>query len=312
MTHLSRVAVIGSTGQLGTDVVEILSACGCFDITPVPETHLDVTDRNSVRQSLRKERFEIVINCAAYTRVDDCEDRAEEALRVNALGAWEVARACSEIGALCVHISTDYVFSGEKGGPYTEEDRPAPVNVYGASKAAGEMLVQQAARRWLTVRIASLFGKAGSQGKGGNFVDTILSRARAGEHVRAVNDIWMSPTYTVDVARILEALIQAGATGIYHATNYGCCSWYQFASEAIRMAGIEVEVEPIPSSAYPSKARRPKDSSLRSVRMERTLGHSLRPWQEALQAYLVEKGWKSTTDAPRCLTPSSNWRDNGR
>ncbi len=286
-----RVAVVGSMGQLGSDLVQVLTESGRYEVSPISQDQMDVTDRGNVMRVLSDGCFDVVVNCSAFTWVDECEDRPGEALQVNAQGAFEVARACSEVGSLCVFISTDYVFSGDKGGPYMEEDKPDPINVYGVSKLAGELLVQQAASHWLIVRIASVFGKSGAQGKGGNFIETILSKSRSKEPVRVVNDIWMSPTYTMDVAGVLDELIQINATGLYHAANSGRCTWHEFAREAVRMIGLDTEVEPIPSDAYPTRARRPKDSSMESVRLLDTLGHSLRPWQEALRAYLVEKGY---------------------
>ena len=285
-----RIAVIGSTGQLGSDLAQFLSGSGRYQVTPISRDRLDVAARQNIVQVLGEDRFDVVVNCAAFTRVDDCEDRPGEALRVNAQGAFEIARACSQAGALCVFISTDFVFGGDKGSPYVEEDPPAPINVYGTSKLAGEYLVRQACQRWLIVRIASVFGKSGSRGKGGNFIEAILAKARAGGPVRVVDDIWMSPTYTMDAAVILDRLIQAEATGLYHAANLGRCTWFEFAQEAIRMVDLNTEIEPISCDLYPSKARRPKDSSMMSLRVERASGFSPRPWREALRNYLVEKG----------------------
>src|SRR5262245_56082515 len=197
MASSKKIAVLGSSGQLGSDVVEVLSRSPSYQITSLPHEQLDITDREKVVTALAA-GFDVVVNCAAFNRVDECEDQPAQALFVNAGGAFEVARACRQTGALCVLISTDYVFDGEKGGPYAESDPVGPVNVYGASKLAGEFLVKQTAERWLVLRIASVFGKAGSRAKRGNFIETILSKARSGGPVRVVNDIWMSPTYTVD------------------------------------------------------------------------------------------------------------------
>jgi dTDP-4-dehydrorhamnose reductase len=284
-----RVAVIGSTGQLGSDLVQVLTESGRYGITALPHAQLDITQRPSVMERIGKGGFDVVVNCAAFTRVDDCEDFPSEALLVNALGAFEVARACSASGAFCVYISTDYVFSGDKDSAYSEDDPVGPINVYGASKLAGEFLVRQAAKRWAILRIASVFGKTGSRGKGGNFVETILGKSRSGLPVPVVNDIWMSPTYTMDAARLIEALIRAGTTGLFHASNTGRCTWFEFATEAIRIVGLPGLVEPVTSASYPSKARRPKNSSLSNDRLEKTMGLSLRPWQDGLRAYLVEK-----------------------
>ncbi|HEX2714068.1 MAG TPA: dTDP-4-dehydrorhamnose reductase [Candidatus Acidoferrales bacterium] len=290
MPSSKRIAVIGSTGQLGSDIMQILTASDRYEVTPLPHDRLDITNRKSVTDALGRKQFDVVVNCAAFHRVDECEDRPEEALRVNALGAFEVGRACRESNSQCVFVSTDYVFGGDKGSPYTEEDAPDPINVYGISKVAGELFVQEAASRWLILRVASLYGMAGARGKGGNFVETILAKARAGDPIKVVNDVWMSPTYTRDVAAALDVLIQLGVTGVCHATNSGYCTWFEFAREALRLTGFEHRIEPITSDAYLSKARRPRNSSLEGLRLRATLGHTLRPWREALQAYLAEKG----------------------
>lgn len=286
---VKRVAVLGGTGQLGSDVVEILSQSPSYRLTPFSHEQLDVTDHAKVTEALAP-GFDVVVNCAAFTRVDDCEEQPGKALLVNAQGAFEVARACAQADSLCVYVSTDYVFSGDKRSSYVEEDPVGPVNMYGASKLAGEYLVKQVAKRWLILRIASVFGKRGSRGKSGNFVETVLSKTYSGSPLRVVNDIWMSPTYTVDVAYVLDSLIQIGATGLYHASNSGRCTWFEFAREVTRLLSRDAEIDPIPSSSYLTKARRPRDSSLDNSHLKEVLCHSIRPWPEALKAYLVEKG----------------------
>ena len=285
-----KVAILGSSGQLGTDIVRALAETGKHEVVPLSHARLDVTDSDSFQNSLIDERPDVVVNCAAFHQVDVCEDEPVEAFRVNAVGALFVARACAEIDALCVYISTDYVFDGDKGQPYIEGDAPRPQNVYGASKLAGESLVQQNCPRWLIVRVASLFGKAGSRGKGGNFVETILNRAIAGEPLRVVGDVRMSPTYTFDAARFLERLVYQQATGLVHLTNRGSCSWHEFACHMLEIAGLDTKVCRLAASEYPYKAPRPKDSSLESTRNGLFLGEPLRPWKEALQAYMEEKG----------------------
>jgi len=285
-----RVAVMGSTGQFGTDLVRVLKKAGNYHVSSLSHTEVECTEPVSLQSALKAIHPEVVINCAAFVRVDDCEDRIEEAFRTNTLGALYVARACAEIDAFCVYISTDYVFDGEKGQPYTEKDIPRPINIYGASKLAGEYLVQQACPRWLIVRVASLFGKVGARGKAGNFVENILARAGAAERVKVVNDIRMSPTYTYDAARALEKLLRQHSTGLFHLANAGACTWYEFAREALDLVGLDGKLEPISSADYSTRARRPIDSSLQSIRMDGLLKNDLRPWQEALEAYLKEVG----------------------
>jgi dTDP-4-dehydrorhamnose reductase len=280
-----KVAVIGAGGQLGTDLVEALQATG-IDVVAFRRDELDVTNAPGVEEALRCSHADVVVNCAAYVRVDQAETEVEEAFRANTIGALNVARASADHKALAVYISTDYVFDGEKGSPYIEKDEVRPINVYGESKLAGEHLVQQAAPEHLIARVAGLFGKAGASGKGGNFIETILKRAYEGGALRVVDDTRMSPTYTYDAARGIIELIQGGARGVHHLTNAGICSWYDFARRAVLLAAPNASIEPVDSSAYPTTARRPRNSSLASVAGT----PRLRPWQEALDAYLIEKG----------------------
>jgi dTDP-4-dehydrorhamnose reductase len=280
-----RIAIIGSTGQLGSDLLDVLMNTRDYEVFGLSHREIECSDPVSIEKALKTARPDVVVNCAAFVRVDESEERPDDAFRVNGLGALRVARVCAAIGALCVYISTDYVFDGCKGGPYTEVDATHPLNVYGVSKLAGEFLVQQTYSRWLIVRMASLFGKAGSSGKGGNFVETILAKARAGESLRLVDDIRMSPTYTRDAAEALERLLRRRASGLFHLTNGGNCTWYEFACKTLEFVGLGNQVEPVSAKSYPMKARRPKNSSLESTKLDL----SLRSWPEALKAYLTEK-----------------------
>lgn len=288
MSSSSQVVVIGSTGQLGTDLVAALDRASTLQ--PVALTHHDVevTDFESVVGALADTDPIAVVNCAAFHRVDDCEDEPETAFAINAAGAFNVARAAGERDAVPVFISSDYVFDGAKGTPYVESDPVSPLSVYGVSKVAGESVVHTTGPA-LVARVSSLFGIAGASGKGGNFIETILGRARADGKVTVVDDIIMSPSYTRDVAENLVKAIETGVTGTLHLANEGQCSWHELASAAITAAGISAEVEPTDSSTYPSKARRPSYSALGSERDE-SLGITRRHWTDALNAYLVEKG----------------------
>lgn len=284
-----RVAILGSTGQLGRDLVEVLEKSGGFEIVPFSHEQADCTQVASLRSALLAARPQVVINCAAFVRVDDCEDQAQEAFEVNALGALNVARACAEIDASCVYISTDYVFDGAKTGPYVESDATCPINVYGASKLSGEYLVRQSAPRWLIFRVASLFGKSGARGKGGNFVETILAKAKRGEALRVVSDIEISPTYTRDAARALSELLKKETTGVIHSANSGTCTWHEFAKAALEFCRLDVPVAAVSSAEYPTRARRPKNSALASERLRFSSPH----WRDALRAYLIEKEYLS-------------------
>jgi dTDP-4-dehydrorhamnose reductase len=280
------IIVFGATGQLGTDLVEVLRHENNFEVFGLSHQDADCTDREAVRRMFAQVRPDIVVNCAAFVRVDECEERVDDAFRVNAVGAFNVAKACAEIEALCVFISTDYVFDGAKDSAYAESDIPNPINVYGASKLAGEYLTRQAAVRWLIVRTASLFGKTGARGKGGNFVETIIKKAKAREPIKVVNNTTMSPTYSRDAANGLAALLRNRATGVFHIANGGACSWYEFAKTISDIAELGNSVYPVSSSEFSSRARRPKNSAL----ITEQTGFQLRPWRDALKAYLVEKG----------------------
>ena len=281
------VAVIGAKGQLGSDLMEVLAQA--FEVVGFTHADLEVSDPASVEKALGNRAWAAIVNTAALHKVEVCEAEPERAFQVNALGALYLARLARRAGARYVYISTDYVFDGTKAQPYLESDPPQPLNVYGASKLAGEHLSLQAQPDTLILRIASVFGRAGASGKGGNFIETILGKARAGEALRVVADQFVSPTYTKDVARLLLALLQKDARGVVHAANAGVCSWHALAQEALRLCGLEAAVEAIPASAFPSPVRRPAYSALASERLA-GLGLSSRPWQEALRDYLIEKG----------------------
>ena len=285
-----KVLVTGAAGQLGTDLCEALR-----DSELIPLTHKDIEigDIDSVKQAFNQYKPDIIINTAAYVRVDDCEDEKEKAFQVNALGARNVAIAAQELGARLVHISSDYVFGGEaelRTTPYTEFETPIPLSVYGKSKLAGENLVRHSCLRHFIVRASALFGVAGSSGKGGNFIETMLRLAGERERLKVVNDQVFSPTYTRDLAQKIAQLITTEYYGIFHITNRGVCSWYEFTAEILRLAGIETPIIPITSEQYPQKARRPRYSVLDNYHL-RLLGmDDMRPWQEALKDYLAARG----------------------
>jgi len=285
-----KVLIIGVKGQIGTDLHRALE-----DLEAIPLAHADIeiTDMSSVRESFEKHRPDVVINTAAFVRVDDCEMEKDKAFLVNALGARNVAVAAQELGARLVHISTDYVFGGEgepHSTPYTEFDIAVPVNTYGRSKLAGEEFVRSLCLRHFIVRSSALFGVAGASGKGGNFVETMLRLANEQDELRVVEDQIFSPTYTKDLARKIAQLINTECYGIFHITNKGACSWYDFTQEILRLAKLKTPVVPIASDQYPQEARRPHYSVLDNYHL-RLLGmDDLRPWQEALEDYMMSKG----------------------
>jgi dTDP-4-dehydrorhamnose reductase len=287
ISEKDRIAVFGSNGQLGTELIRPLRERQNAEVIALSHSDADNTDAEAIRRVLNAAQPNVVINCAAYVRVDDCEDHADKAFAVNAIGALNIARACAELDAFCVYISTDYVFAGTKPTAYVESDPTCPINVYGASKLAGEFLTRYRLAKSLIIRTASLFGKAGARGKSGNFTETILRRAQAGEPLRVVNDVSMSPTYARDAADGIVTLLAMGANGIVHLVNDGSCTWYEFAKKTLELTGICAPIEAISATEYRTPARRPKNSSLQS---ERSLVR-LRSWQAGLKAYLTEKAY---------------------
>jgi dTDP-4-dehydrorhamnose reductase len=283
------IMVIGASGQLGTDLCEVLQNS---DIIPLTHADIEITDMNSAREAFKKHNPDIVINTAAYVRVDDCEDDPDTAFRVNALGAQNVASLAQEYNAGLVYISTDYVFGGNGGPrdrPYTESDTPVPLSTYGKSKLAGETSVQSLCPRHFIIRSSALFGIKGARSKGGNFVETMLRLAKERDEIRVVNDQIFSPTYTKDLAGKIARLIETEYYGIFHITNKGSCSWYEFAKEILKLSGSKTPVFPITSDQYPQKAKRPGFSVLDNYQL-RCLGmDDMRPWQEALKEYIESR-----------------------
>ncbi|AHL23098.1 dTDP-4-dehydrorhamnose reductase [Thermococcus nautili] len=283
-----RVAIIGANGQLGTDLVKVFRGEPGFEVVPLTHRDLDVTVSESLK-ILKEVKPDVIINTAAYVRVDDAELYPERAFTVNAIGALNVARVAEEIGAVNVYISTDYVFDGEKGEPYAEDDVPNPINVYGTSKLAGEIFTRNYSSKYYIIRVASLYGKAGASGKGGNFVNWVIEKAKRGERLRIVDDQVMSPTHTLDVAKTLVRFIRLEPSeyGVYHMVNEGYCSWYEFTKTIFEILGWTVEIEPIKSSELNRLARRPRFSALENARLH-ALGLRMTGWREGLREYLKE------------------------
>lgn len=282
-----RVAVLAAQGQLGTDVVRVLENAG-HDVMPLGR-EVDILEPSQLANAFTNTP-DAVINCAAFTQVDNCEDQASHAFNVNAVGALNVARACADVGAHLLHISTDYVFAGDKGS-YSENDATNPRNVYGMSKLAGENLVTQTGAKHAIIRVSSVYGSAGNGGRGGNFIETILKRGRETGKLQVVDDVFMSPTYTVDAAKALHVLLEQGFSGLTHLSSFARINWYTFAKHAVELTGVEAEVKPVPATTYPTKATRPADSSLTSNTLPEDARAAMSPWQDALCAYLSEKGY---------------------
>jgi len=282
-----KIAIIGADGQLGYDLCRVIDQ---NEQIPLTLKDVDITDPVKCDQILSKYSPEVVINTAAYHRVDDCEEADLEAYRVNAHGVKNVALACRNIKAIMVNFSTDYVFDGEKKSPYNENDIPNPKTAYGISKLAGESFIKYILDRYFVIRTSGLYGRAGCLGKGGsNFVEKMLQKARAGQKIKVVNDEILSPTYTLDLAQKINELVRTKHYGLYHITNNGQCSWWEFAVKIFELAGLRIEVEKVSSDSYQTKAHRPQFSVLDNQGLRKTGLGEMRQWDEALQAYLKEK-----------------------
>ncbi len=286
-----KILLIGANGQLGTDLLKVCRAAGD---TLVPTTHaqLDVCSDDQVNAMLAEHKPEVVISTAAYHRVEECEKQQAKSFEVNATAPMRLSLACNQIGATLVHFSTDYVFGGyEHHQPFLETDRPAPVSVYGTSKLAGEYLVSTYAERYFVLRVCGLYGVAGSAGKGGNFVETMLKKAAAGDAIKVVADQILTPTYTVDLAKAVRDLLETQKYGLYHLSSDGECSWYDFTRYIFESAGIQANLSPTKTSDFFSAVKRPAYSVLSKAKFK-SLGLSIPSWKEALPRYLKERSAK--------------------
>jgi len=284
-----KIVLIGANGQLGSDLARVLRPV--HDLVPLTHAQIEVTDYASVEAMMQTHRPELVMNMAAFHKVDVCEEQVELAFAVNTYGARNLALACRAHRAALLHMSTDYVFGGDRtrSTPYIETDAPAPINVYGISKLAGEYFIRYLLERYFIVRVTGLYGVTGSSGKGGNFVELMLRLAREGKPIRVVDDQRMTPTYTVDVAHQIAALIETGQYGLYHATNQGDCTWYEFAAEIFRQIGLSPNLSKARTGDFGEKATRPAYSVLENKALQAIGLDRMRPWQEALAAYLDER-----------------------
>ena len=286
-----KVAVLGANGQLGSDLLQTLKGAKGIEVTPLTRSDVDVEDLSTLGERLSGMAFDYLINCTSYHKTDECEDYPEKTFRVNSVAVNEMAKACHRLGKVFVHFSTDYVFDGAKGTPYTEEDCTSALNVYGASKAAGEQLIRAAHDRYFMFRVSSLFGVAGSSGKGGNFVETMIRLAREGKPMKVVDDQIMSPTHTLEIARAVTRFIEEGidAYGVYHCAGTGATSWYRFTVAIMERLGLRPELSPVRSSEFKVKAKRPAYSVLDHTKLDRV--YKMPRWEESLDEYLQLKGY---------------------
>ena len=284
---MSTVSIIGPNGQLGTDLVKAFTKAN-WKVVPITHAEISVEKHESVLSALKVVQTEWVINTAAFHKVDECEKDSQKAWEINAHGAKNVASVARDLGMRSVFISSDYVYSGDKGALYSESDPVSPVNAYGHSKAAGEAVTLAANEKNLVIRIASVFGAAGSSGKGGNFVETIINKAKAGDPLSVVDDILMSPTYTVDAAQKILELLNLDESGMFNATNSGSTTWYEFAQEILEQSQLKTELSESKTN-WELPLKRPKNSSLDAKKIENL--HIESPsWSDGLRRYLLEKG----------------------
>ena len=288
-----RIALIGAGGQLGTD----LQTCLEGDVAALGHESIEITDAANVEAVLSKVAPECVVNSAAYNLVDRAEDEPDVAYAVNALGPRNLAMFCGDRDIPLLHVSTDFVFSGrirlfgleiERQMPYREFDTPRPLGAYAVSKLAGEHYVASLCRRHFVVRTCGLYGCGGTRGKG-NFVETMFRLATERDELKVVDDQICTPTASVDLAHAIQALINTDAYGLYHATNSGSTSWYDFAREIFRLAKSDTQVSPVTSAQFGAKAARPSYSVLNQQKLSKVLGFELQTWQQALAQYLSER-----------------------
>jgi dTDP-4-dehydrorhamnose reductase len=279
-----RVVTIGANGQLGSDLTRVLEMEG-VSVVPLTRLDIDIADAAQVHRILESILPDVVINTAAFHKVEQCEKEPEPSFAVNAIGPWNLANVCRRVKAVLVHFSTDYVFDGCRTQPYSESETPHPLNVYGVSKLAGEAMVALTWERSFVVRTCGLYGIAGSRGKGGNFVETMLKKAAEKEPVRVVDDQVLTPTFTGDLADAIAQLIRTESYGLYHISAEGQCSWYEFARKIFELEGLSVDLKPVNTSEFASPVRRPAYSVLSKHKLT-SLGIAMPSWQEGLSRYL--------------------------
>ena len=281
-----RVAVVGSEGQLGSDVVRAFADYG-DEVFALNHSNLEITNRELVSNRLRELQPDIVINTAAMHHVENCESEPDQAFAINALGARNLAAVTRDVGSVLMHVSTDYVFDGGKSSPYDEGDVPRPLSVYGNSKLAGEYFVRCTVDKHFVLRASAIYGKSPCRAKGGlNFVQLMLKLAKERDEVRVVDSEFVTPTSTTELARQMVVLSRCEAYGLYHATAEGGCSWFEFAQEIFALTNAKVTLKVAGPHEFPAKVPRPKYSVLENRGLKLLGLNTFRPWQDGLREYL--------------------------
>lgn len=292
MRKIQKILIIGADGQLGSDLVTLLEKDYKL-LTPTIE-ELDITDFRKTKEYIFKNSPDTIINTAAFHNVDECEKNPEKSFLINTFAVKNLAEICKEQDIVLAHISTDYVFGLDKNRktPYTENDLPGPVNIYGISKLAGEYCIQYIFEKHFIVRTAGLFGVAGCKEKGrSNFIETMIKLAKEGKEIKVKNDEYTSPTYTKELAEKIKELIKTEYYGTYHITNHGECSWYEFAKKIFELMDLKINCQPVSSSQFQTFAKRPSYSVLENKKLKELGIDKMSHWQEALKKYLKEKGY---------------------
>lgn len=277
-----KILVTGASGQLGTDVVSELKKRG-YTVIAADIAEMDITDEKSVTDFIESARPDVVVHCAAYTAVDAAESDEAKCEAINVNGTENIAKASVGVGAKLIYISTDYVYDGKGDKPHTEDEQTNPLSVYGRTKLGGELAVKKYTDKYFIVRTSWVFGKHGK-----NFVKTMLTLAETHDKLTVVCDQIGSPTYTPDLARLLADMCESDAYGVYHATNEGYCSWYEFAKEIFSLAGKNTEVEQIATKDYKCAAVRPLNSRLSKDKLSANGFERLPDWRDALERYLAD------------------------
>jgi dTDP-4-dehydrorhamnose reductase len=281
-----KIAVVGANGQLGSDAVGAFRNHG-DQVQELEHSDIELGDRDSVSSCLRAVRPDVVINTAAKHHVEDCERDPDDAFAVNGTGARNLALICRELNAVLMHVSTDYVFDGNKNSPYEEQDAPRPLNVYGNTKLAGEYFVRSTTDRHFVLRTSAIYGKKPCRAKGGlNFIELMLKLAKERGKVRVVDSEFVTPTSTKELAHQMVVLSRSDAYGLYHATAEGSCSWHGFARQIFALTNTDVNLEVAGPDEFPAKVPRPKYSVLENCALHSRQLSVFRPWQDGLREYL--------------------------
>lgn len=281
---MNNILVTGSTGQLGSDVVKELLKRGYSTLSP-NRSELNLCSEDNIRNYILNSNCEAIVHCAAYTQVDKAEDEKDLCIKINATATKHIAKCAKILDIPMIYISTDYVFDGTKDGKYTENDETNPINIYGESKLAGEKYVQEILDKYYIVRTSWVFNINGK-----NFIETMLRLSKANNQLSIVNDQIGSPTYTKDLSRLLVDMLETSKYGLYHATNEGYCSWYEFANTIFKLANINIDIKAINSNEYASRAKRPMNSKLSKDKLIEYGFKPLSHWEDALKDYLIRRG----------------------